>query len=694
MKMYTIRRKIATIAVVCSLIMGLSLGVLSYLFSSDMADSDSKDYMLARAEERKTQFDGILTKIQQSVDTLTDISVGNLTDFEKFKTDPKYVEAYTEGLEDTLRHFAEKTDGALTAYIRYNPDFTEPTSGLFLTRNSTKDGFESIEPTDFSTFEKDDLEHVGWYYIPVENKKPTWMNPYLNQNINVSMISYVVPVYMENESVGIIGMDISLETIENMISEASIYENGYSCLVDTNHNIVAHKEYQLGDSLKDMAPEAEKIIADTGKEDQVNFYQYKGQNKLMAYLTLANGMKYILTAPESDIQAKSVSLLKIMALFLLCGLLCSCICGWFISGRISKPICRITELVDQIAKLNLKKDPSIQTLSRRRDEIGQMSRAVELMQDEFGSMTSEISDSCTVVKEGVISLDEVMKTTNDLCQENSATMEEMSAGMEESASTMDIILRNVENVNGNVQEINEVSLRGRDISREVKQRAEELENHTKTANERTREVYEELKVNTESALQQAKAVDKIHELIQAISDISSQTNLLALNASIEAARAGEAGKGFAVVASEIGSLAGQTQVSADDIKKMVYEVESAVKNMGSCISTSTEFLEKNVVGDYQQFREVGAAYHSDAATFEEFMASVHSLVEDLARAMEEIVHSLDRIGQTVGESAGGVSEIAEKKNHLAGAAAHAQELVDQSGEKIAKLEQLLSEFTY
>lgn len=194
MKMYTIRRKIATIAVVCSLIMGLSLGVLSYLFSSDMADSDSKDYMLARAEERKTQFDGILTKIQQSVDTLTDISVGNLTDFEKFRTDPKYVEAYTDGLEDTLRHFAERTDGALTAYIRYNPDFTEPTSGLFLTRNSTEDGFESIEPTDFSTFEKDDLEHVGWYYIPVENKKPTWMNPYLNQNINVSMILSLIHI--------------------------------------------------------------------------------------------------------------------------------------------------------------------------------------------------------------------------------------------------------------------------------------------------------------------------------------------------------------------------------------------------------------------------------------------------------------------------------------------------------------------
>ncbi len=77
-----------------------------------------------------------------------------------------------------------------------------------------------------------------------------------------------------------------------------------------------------------------------------------------------------------------------------------------------------------------------------------------------------------------------------------------------------------------------------------------MENHTRTANERTREVYEELRINTESALRQAKAVDKIHELIQAISDISSQTNLLALNASIEAAIAepeDKAGRGFAVV---------------------------------------------------------------------------------------------------------------------------------------------------
>ena len=75
--------------------------------------------------------------------------------------------------------------------------------------------------------DKNDLEHVGWYYIPVENKKPTWMNPYLNENINVTMISYVIPIYIDDVSVGIIGMDISLDTIQKKVEEATIYENGY-----------------------------------------------------------------------------------------------------------------------------------------------------------------------------------------------------------------------------------------------------------------------------------------------------------------------------------------------------------------------------------------------------------------------------------------------------------------------------------
>lgn len=690
--MNTIRRKISVIAVICSLIMGLSLGILSYLYSGDMANDASRDFMLAKAEEKKTELNGILSKIQQSVDTLADISVDKLEDFEAFQSDADYVKEYTDSIEDIVRHFAEKTDGALTAYVRYNPDFTPPTSGIFLTRNSMEDGFESVEPTDFSTYEKDDLEHVGWYYIPVENKKPTWMDPYYNQNINVNMISYVVPIYINDVSVGIIGMDISLSTIEKLVSETTIYDSGYSCLIDSNGNIVVHKEYQLGDSLSEKAPEAEKVVADAQKEDQVVSYEYQGETKLMSYLTLQNGMKYMLTASESDISAKSDALLRIMLIFLLCGLVVSCAAGWLISGKISRPIRQLTALIAGIAGLDLKKDEKIGKLSGRKDEIGKMSGEVEQMRQKLETMVVQIGNSCAVVNEGIQSLEEVMKDTSDLCQDNSATMEEMSAGMEESSSTMDAILENVENVNENVVEINQMSARGKEVSEEVKVRAEELKNHTRSANDRTREIYAELKQKSDSALHQAEAVEKIHELIQTISDISSQTNLLALNASIEAARAGEAGKGFAVVASEIGSLAGQTQVSADDIRKMVYEVDAAVKNMGSCIETSTEFLEKTVMQDYQEFSEVGISYRSDANTFEEFMVSIHEQIEKLSRAMEEIAQSLNIIGQAVDDSAAGVSDIAGKTSGLVDSTVRAGEMVSQSAEKIAVMEDLISRF--
>ena len=691
--MNTIRTRITAIAIVCSLIMGISLGTLSYMYSGDVANEDSKEFMLATAEQKKTELDGILTNIQQSVDTLTEICVSKLTDFKAFKTDPAYVQQYTKSIEDVLRSFAENTGGALTAYVRYNPDFTEPTSGIFLSRNSTEEGFQSIEPTDFSNFDKDDLEHVGWYYIPVENKKPTWMDPYQNKNIGVTLISYVIPVYIDNESVGIIGMDISLATIESLISEANIYENGYSCLLDSKQRFVLHKDHEMGEELTEAAPEVADIISNGEKEGQVSSYTVQGAKKLLSYKKLKNGMTYILTATNSDVHAKSNALLRLMIIFLLCGLAISCAAGWIISGRISRPMKNITEIIGKIARLDLKQDERVAKLAKRKDEIGKMSGEVALMSRELEEMANQISRSCNEVNKGVTSLEDVMNNTGILCQDNSVTMEEMASGMEQSASTTDLIQKNVEQVSGHVNMINDISERGKEISEEVKKRAVELKMHTETADSRTREIYGELREKSDLALHQAEAVSKIHELVQTISDISSQTNLLALNASIEAARAGEAGKGFAVVATEIGALANQTQVSADDIKRMVNEVELAVKNMESCIGTSTEFLENTVLTDYQEFSKVGNAYNDDADMFEKFMAEIHDSVMELSESMNKIVSSLDVINRAVNDSASGVSNVAGKTNELVESTVKAGEMVSQSVENIAELEKLVGKFS-
>ncbi len=119
--------------------------------------------------------------------------------------------------------------------------------------------------------------------------------------------------------------------------------------------------------------------------------------------------------------------------------------------------------------------------------------------------------------------------------------------------------------------------------------------------------------------------------------------------------------------------------------------------MGSCISsTSTEFLEKplwEIIS--RSFVRWELRTISDAATFEEFMVSVHSLVDDLTRAMEEIVQSLDRIGQTVGESAGYSSSEIAGKDESSGRRLPPmpRNLWSRAGRRLPGWEQLLNEFT-
>lgn len=230
--MKSIKARVLAAVIVCTLLTSLICGGVSIINSRKTVYQDSQKEMQYACTNQADALNAQMSRVEQSVNTAYNVALQQLTDVQAFKTDKAYVDAFNSIMEQMLYEIGGNTEGALTAYIRYNPEFTEPDSGVFWSRSSDAEKFEALVPTDFSMYDPDDLEHVGWYYIPVKNGKPTWMDPYLNSNINVYMVSYVIPIVMDGESIGIIGMDIAFDKFTATVYHATVFETGSAFLVD------------------------------------------------------------------------------------------------------------------------------------------------------------------------------------------------------------------------------------------------------------------------------------------------------------------------------------------------------------------------------------------------------------------------------------------------------------------------------
>lgn len=690
--MKSIKTKIIISIIACTLLSAVPIGILSLKNVYETSNQSAEKEMTLTCQNAKNEIDAQIAQIEQSVDTLSSIAMERL-EFAKFRN-RLYVEQYTEDLFSDLLKSAENTAGTICAYIRYNPDIAEPTSGIFLTRNSVAEDFESTVPTDFSIYEKTDLEHVGWYYIPVENGAPIWMNPYLNGNVNIYMISYVVPLYEDGESVGIIGMDIDFSQLTDMVDSAKAFDTGFAFLYKEDGTIMYHPEFDNGTTLEAAGFDAytQAFLCDAANEGSTWTYSYGGEKKSVVFYELDNGMSLALTAPNSEITASAVSLSTAMlGICVVCLLVCIAL-AVVLSFNIAGPITKITKIIRQTADLNFEKTASGDSLTRRKDETGVMAGAVGDMRKVFRELVGDITEAETTIVTDMDKLDAIMQTNSEMAEDNSATTQEMAAGMEETTASTTVISGNIGGIKRSTEDIRKLSKEGQETSDEVRGRADRLQSTTVASSNKALAIYEEMKEKTQAAIERSRAVEQINTLTENIKEISSQTNLLALNANIEAARAGEAGRGFAVVATEIGNLSNQTYETVNGINEIVDEVNAAVSNMTDCIKTIMDFLENTVVLDYNSFREIGEDYKTDANTFADAMSRIYTEISDLDLKISDIAETIENVNETVSQSAEGVNLIAEKSSEAAAKTAEGYDLLNESRESMKRLREIIERF--
>lgn len=318
----------------------------------------------------------------------------------------------------------------------------------------------------------------------------------------------------------------------------------------------------------------------------------------------------------------------------------------------------------------------IQTKSK--DEIGQLVEGINGFMDQLQNLMRKMQEESAKM---MVSADEVtgqVDESNKSAMSVSTATQELAASMEEVAATLDQISKGSTEILERVQSMDRSAQDGSANILNIRNHARDMKEQAEESKKAAIDVFREVGTSLEQAVGESKSVEQINALTGNILDIASQTNLLALNASIEAARAGEAGKGFAVVAEEIRVLADNSRETASNIQEISELVTAAVNKLASEASRMLDFVNTDVVLDYDNFVSIIGQYERDADKMNSTLTDFANQAAAMAETMKTMDQGIGDIAVTVDESAKGVSGVAQDATQLVSSISLIQEQTEHN----------------
>lgn len=414
-----------------------------------------------------------------------------------------------------------------------------------------------------------------------------------------------------------------------------------------------------------------------------------GTQKYVAYMCTVNDWVVYVEADKDDVLSSITSIITSSLIVGGLFILLAVVIGIIVTGKITKPITKLTTVINDISELNMTDEHEIPIT---KDEIGVMGTAVARMKHQLQEIVGDLNGISGKLVSDSNTLYDISENVTEASTNNSATNEELAASMESTSQSTENVTNSVQDMNSSAIEVANKINEGTNLTSSAMDKAQEIHERTRQAREETLKVYDEIKGTSEQAIIQAKEVQKINELANAIQEIADQTTLLSLNASIEAARAGEQGRGFAVVASEIANLASESTATGANIVTIVAQVNTSVETLTKCLVDALEFLENKVMNDYDAFMESSDEYSSAAKNIEDFMNQANEEVDQLKSAISSITDAMDSINRNINECSIGINDIANKTTEVVELTSESFERSNNCKTSASELQDITSRF--
>ena len=495
------------------------------------------------------------------------------------------------------------------------------------------------------------------------------------------VVTAAVGVYKGNSMIGVIGMDIMLDTLMEDLSSLAIGNSGYLTIFDSDGNVLYHPNSELAlTNVSEMGYSTDMYNALSARQ-AVSTMEYK-VNGETHYGSVINsgktGWQILGCMPAKEYNSDIYALQATTIIgFLICAIILALV-AILISNRIVRPVKKLSVTVGKLAEGNL--DVEVDTTTR--DEIGLLAKDVShlverlktyiLYIQEVSSVLDEVGHGNLVfeLQQDYVGEFASLKTALDGIQRNlSHTMyrivdsaAQVDAGTEQIASAAQALAQGATEQASTVEELSATIHELSRHSVQESERAMKLSHGVSTLGEqlsKSNQQMQQLRTAMEEISTQSVQIEKI---IKTIEDIAFQTNILALNAAVEAARAGAAGKGFAVVADEVRNLASKSSEAAKSITGLIRGSMEAVSK-GSELANETA----NSVGKVS----------TDVVRVVEAVEQFSVRYQEQTNSLEQVSEGVGQISAVVQTNSATAEESAAASEELSAQARLVKDLTDQ-----------------